>query len=890
MILHFTAARVSLIALLCLLLSLTSLFADPGVNITPSPAWVVPVKALGKPAAQKEISGGFYLAFSDYQVNLDEQSGYTHFTRQIISESGIQNGSDITVAFDPTYEKLDFHQVTVWREGKGTSQLQLAEIKVMPLETDRQRFLYNGHYTASIILKDIRKGDRIEVAYSRKGWNPVFQGKYSDFFHFDSFDYTQYQHFAIIADQKRELIFKDFNKPPTRKVTARSGKNIYEWEMANLKSTTYDDYVPEWHIKSPYVQVTEFKSWKEVVDWGLGFYGEAKLSGAIKSKVAGWRKDNESSSEFIGKVVRFVQDEIRYLGVETGENSHRPHSPDQVFRQRYGDCKDKAFLLCAILRDQGIECDPLLVNTYKRSHLSEYLPSPTDFNHVVVRIEESSGVPGRSDTKVFRFVDPTIALQGGSLSTISFPPYGEGLLLRKGQIKPLAIPLQGTGNVSVTEDIHLPQRGDTLAPGQIQVKTVYFESLADEIRSMFQQNVTSKTEEAYLNYYRGIYNRAELELADTLAYYDQRDANNFSLLENYEMKNAWQYDSASGREYFGIVGKVLYDQLRILPKKARKDPVALQYPYHNTYKIRVHMPEFWNIKKESWRIERAAYTIFFSSDYIPKEGVWEISYEYKVLQDHVASEKAAEFRADMSRLAENLDLELRAPASDTASGTSPNWLTLLLSLLTAAGCVELLRKLYRYSPLKGETFTTALPFGSWIVLTGIQIVLFPFVTFFNLAFSGGMIYFGSTGWHAMAGQSDLLNAFYRFSLIFEIIVSTVIFCFSILLAILYFKKRDSFPQLFSFFLIGNVVFAVIGLIEEQTIYAEIAGVDNDVMYKQFFRTLISAAIWLPYYYQSKQVRDTFVNTYPPTLPEEFEYEETGESADNDPGEMQPDEA
>ncbi|KQS34093.1 DUF3857 domain-containing protein [Dyadobacter sp. Leaf189] len=890
MIFHLTSARVSLPALLCLLLFAPSLFGAPRVNITPAPSWIVPVTPAGKPALPKEVSGGYYISFSDYQVNLDEQSDYTRFTRQIISESGIQNGSDITVAFDPTYEKLEFHQVTIWRDGKSISQLQLAEIKLMPLETDRQRFIYNGYYTASIILKDIRKGDRIEVAYSRKGWNPVFKGKYSDFFHFDSFDYTQYQHVAIVADSKRALIFKDFNKPPVRKVAVRNGQNVYEWEATNVKAITYDDYVPEWYNKTPFVQVTEFKTWKEVVDWGLGFYGETKLAGAIKSKVTGWKKEGESDAEFIGKVVRFVQDEIRYLGVESGLNSHQPHSPEQVFRQRYGDCKDKAFLLCAILLDQGIECDPMLVNTYKRSHLPEYLPSPIDFNHVVVRIQEHAGIPGRPETKVFRFVDPTIALQGGSLSTMSFPPYGRGLLLRKGQIQPISIPLQGTGNISVTEDIFLPLRGDTSAQGQFQVKTVYFESLADEIRSTFQQNITSKTEEAYLNYYREVYKHTELDLADTLTYYDQRDANNFSLLENYTMRNAWQYDSATGREYFHAPGQLLYDQLRILPKKSRKDPVALQYPYHNTYKIRVHMPEYWSIKKEAWRIERAAYTVSFSSDYIPKEAVWELSYEYRILQDHVAVENIAEFRKDMSRLAENLDMELRAPILNSSSGSSTNWAALLLSLLTAAGCAVLFRRLYRYSPLNGQISEPALPFGSWILLTGVQIVIFPFVTFINLTFTGGVLYFTTAGWNVMTGHSALMESLYKASLVFEIVVSTIIFCFSIFLAVLYFKKRDSFPQLFSFFLIGNVVFAIIGVIEARTVYAEIAGFEADIVYKQIVRTLISAAIWVPYYYQSKQVAETFVNTYPPAVQAEYAYEESQDESESDSGEMRHDEA
>ena len=41
--------------------------------------------------------------------------------------------------------------------------------------------------------------------------------------------------------------------------------------------------------------------------------------------------------------------EIRYYSVSLGESSHRPHTPAEVLRNRYGDCKDKSLLLVTIL-------------------------------------------------------------------------------------------------------------------------------------------------------------------------------------------------------------------------------------------------------------------------------------------------------------------------------------------------------------------------------------------------------------------------------------------------------------------------------------------------------------------------------------------------------------
>ena len=48
--------------------------------------------------------------------------------------------------------------------------------------------------------------------------------------------------------------------------------------------------------------------------------------------------------------VNFVQNEIRYMGIETGKYSHKANSPEKVFKQRYGDCKDKSLLLASILK------------------------------------------------------------------------------------------------------------------------------------------------------------------------------------------------------------------------------------------------------------------------------------------------------------------------------------------------------------------------------------------------------------------------------------------------------------------------------------------------------------------------------------------------------------
>lgn len=488
---------------LTLLLSGLYVSASPAVRISAAPSWVIPVIPGGKAASPKDFSDGYYILFSDMQANLEKKSTYFRYIRQIATESGIQNASEISVSYEPSYEQVTFHNIIIWRDGKAISQLNASNFKVMPLETDRQRFIYNGSYSASLILKDIRKGDKIEYSYSITGWNSVFQDKYSNTFTFGAYDYISHMHCAIIAENTRSLSFKDFNKPPVRTIKKDGSNVIYEWDVKNIKSIPYEDYTPSWFNNYPFVQITQFKSWKEVTDWGLQFYKFPVLSDALKNKVEEWKKASKGSDNaYIGLATRFVQDEIRYLGIETGENSHKPHNPEDVFNQRYGDCKDKAFLLCALLRANGVDANPLLVSTYKRSHLSEYLPTPADFNHVVVHL-------GIGEVKkIFRLIDATSSLQGGENSQIAFPDYGEGLLLKSGQNSIISLELQKPGSISVTEEFTVPHYTDTAAKGMLVTKTVYFDSEADAVREQFQQNNFSETEKNYLNYYRDSYKHA----------------------------------------------------------------------------------------------------------------------------------------------------------------------------------------------------------------------------------------------------------------------------------------------------------------------------------------------------------------------------------------------
>jgi transglutaminase-like putative cysteine protease len=105
--------------------------------------------------------------------------------------------------------------------------------------------------------------------------------------------------------------------------------------------------------------VTDFKTWDAVVDWALNIYEDnVVLSKKLKAKIEYIKNSSKYEGERITATLKFVQDEIRYLSLESGIGAYKPFSPNKVLQQRFGECKDKSWLMVAMLRNMGIKAYP----------------------------------------------------------------------------------------------------------------------------------------------------------------------------------------------------------------------------------------------------------------------------------------------------------------------------------------------------------------------------------------------------------------------------------------------------------------------------------------------------------------------------------------------------
>ena len=103
-----------------------------------------------------------------------------------------------------------------------------------------------------------------------------------------------------------------------------------------------------------------------------------------------------------------------------GIGSHRPRLAADTLYRRYGDCKDKAVLLLALLKAMGFAPQAALVNLEQGASLPRQLPNPYAFDHVVVTLQ----LDGQR-----YWLDGTNLNQGTRLETMGVPYYRQALIL-----------------------------------------------------------------------------------------------------------------------------------------------------------------------------------------------------------------------------------------------------------------------------------------------------------------------------------------------------------------------------------------------------------------------------------------------------------------------------
>jgi hypothetical protein len=242
---------------------------------------------------------------------------------------------------------------------------------------------------------------------------------------------------------------KNVEAEPEHSETDQSRVSV--WKMSDLPAYEELPDGPPHREVAAWIGVSTARSWDEFAVWYRGVSEGAFDAGPmVKAKAAEIAGRNPLRQDRIREAFEFVS-ALRYAAVGCGIGGLRPRTPERVLENRYGDCKDKANLLIALLREMGIHAEFALINRMDTT-LKEF--PGWQFNHAI------AFVPAGEEQKESTWLD----------STDTVTPFGavapgnlgrEALVFGKerAEFRKVALPGDRAGRQTETWVLHEDQPG-----------------------------------------------------------------------------------------------------------------------------------------------------------------------------------------------------------------------------------------------------------------------------------------------------------------------------------------------------------------------------------------------------------------------------------------------
>ncbi len=237
-----------------------------------------------------------------------------------------------------------------------------------------------------------------------------------------------------------------------------TGANQWIWELRDLPGIEDEPSMPAWQAVAGRMDVKLFPrdpalagrihaSWTDIGRWYSQLIATRRTANPdMQQKVRTLTAGLPDLLSKIRALAAFAQRDVRYVAIAIGIGGHQPHPAPEVFANRYGDCKDKAMVLSAMLREIGIESYYVLVHT-KRGVVAPDLPMLT-FNHAILALRLPPGLGTINLHGLYEhprlgrllFFDPT-----DEITPVGYiPPYlqgGYGLLVSEADGELVRLPL-----------------------------------------------------------------------------------------------------------------------------------------------------------------------------------------------------------------------------------------------------------------------------------------------------------------------------------------------------------------------------------------------------------------------------------------------------------------
>ncbi|MFZ2384837.1 MAG: DUF3857 domain-containing protein [Candidatus Omnitrophota bacterium] len=326
-----------------------------------------------------------------------------HYAVKILNQRGKEEFSEARIEYDSTYEKIKLEFARVIKPGGSVAEVGGRHLR------DVSKYLnfplYSNARVLIISFPEIAEGAVIEYKF-RTTRNELLAGKeFVTHYPLQSSEPVLSADFSLRLPPGREAnikllntSFNNFGAELAPQISREKDAVVYKWSFRSIPQIIPEPQMPPSAEVNPAVLISSFTSWQQIFNW-WDKLSRTKIicDQAIRRQMKEVLRKSRSEEEKAGAIYNYCARQIRYVAVEYGQAGYEPHKAGDIYRNKYGDCKDQSVLLVTMLREAGLKAWLVLIPTRDTYNLNVDFPAVI-FDHCIAAVE----LNGR-----LIFMDPT---------------------------------------------------------------------------------------------------------------------------------------------------------------------------------------------------------------------------------------------------------------------------------------------------------------------------------------------------------------------------------------------------------------------------------------------------------------------------------------------------
>tara|TARA_R110002073_G_scaffold313380_2_gene485240 strand:- start:258 stop:2174 length:1917 start_codon:yes stop_codon:yes gene_type:complete len=276
-------------------------------------------------------------------------------------------------------------------------------VKDFNKKNDLDDSFYDDSKTINFLYPNLKKGSKTQLKYTYNIKNPRFLSA----FYFGDFFPLISNKITIISDKNIALQFKEFNLEnyPVDFQKKKKGRNfIYTWTSLDKDDFDTENNAPSYKTILPHIVplIASYKGKekeenllngvKGLYNWYYSLVKDINKDPndqELIKLVHELTKDKTSDLEKVKAIYYWTQKNIKYIAFEYALGGFIPREANDVFKKKYGDCKDNSSILYQMLKIAGLKGNLTWIGTRAIPYTYTDLPTPAVDNHMILSYEDN---------------------------------------------------------------------------------------------------------------------------------------------------------------------------------------------------------------------------------------------------------------------------------------------------------------------------------------------------------------------------------------------------------------------------------------------------------------------------------------------------------------------